>query len=247
MIARIFFIISIILIWQIIVFCLNIPVYIIPGPLLVGKKFISDWNNLSIATFITISESIAGLGSALIITGIFAFLFAVRRGIETRVAPLLVALQSIPILAIAPLLTLWFGPGYWSKVVASFLICFFPLLTGWSSGIASVDEEELDFFRTMNANKIQTSKMLLFPRSLPFFFSGLRVAAPLSLMGAIVGEFVGASNGLGFLILSYSYYAKTADMFACIFIVAVCGIIAYKISLIIEYKVVFWQAIQNER
>jgi len=228
-------------VWQLVVMFFSIPDYYFPSPFQVFQSFLADWNNYLQATYNTLLEAFCGLLLALFVTTFLGICFALSKTIEKHVSTALVAMQSIPILALAPLLTMWFGPKFLSKVVASLLVCFFPLATGWSSGIQSVSKDEKDLFYTMNASRFQIVWWLIIPRSLPFFFSGLKVAAPLSILGAIVGEFVGAIGGIGFLILSHSYYARTADMFVCIIIVALAGITVYKTVVRLEQKIVFWQ------
>lgn len=234
-------VLMLIIFWQSVVTLFSIPDYFFPSPFQVFRSFMANWVNYLQATYSTLLEAVCGLFLALVITASLGVCFALSKTIERHISTALVAMQSIPILAVAPLLTMWFGPGFLSKVVASLLVCFFPLATGWSSGIQSVSKDEKELFYTMNASRLQIVWWLIIPRSLPFFFSGLKVAAPLSILGAIVGEFVGAIGGIGFLILSHSYYARTADMFVCIIIVAIGGITAYKCVVKLEQKIVFWQ------
>lgn len=227
--------------WALIVLLSGLPDYMLPSPTQVLSEFLDTPRAFLAAAGHTLAEAACGLGLALGVTTLAGLGFAVSSSVEKHVSSYLVSLQSIPVLAVAPLLTMWFGPGVWSKVAASTLVCFFPLAAAWSVGIRSVPNDELDLFRTMGATKLQTVRNLTIPRVLPFFFGGLRVAAPLSILGAIVGEFVGATGGLGFLILSSSYYAQTATMFVCIILTGVVGLIAYRIVIIVERRVVFWQ------
>ena len=230
----------IILVWGVVVYLFQIPTYIFPTPFDVWERFTGNIFGYLSATAVTLGEAFIGLILALIATTSLGFLFALSERIDKFVSPALVAMQSIPILAVAPLLTMWFGPGFASKVVAAFLVCFFPLAAGWSSGIHAVEREERDFFRSMGANRFQTARWLIAPRALPYFFAGFRVSAPLSILGAIVGEFVGAKEGLGFLILTHSYYARTADIFVCIIIVATCGALLHHAVKVVESNTLFW-------
>ena len=226
--------------WWASVHFLKIRSYIFPDPIEVFRRFNMNISGYAVATAITLSEAAIGLLLALVTTTILGVSFSLSRCIDRYASSVLVAMQSVPILAIAPLLTMWFGPGFVSKAVTAFLVCFFPLAVGWSSGIQSVGLDERDLFRTMGATRLQTARWLYVPRALPYFFSGLRVAAPLSVLGAIVGEFVGANKGLGFLILSHSYYARTADIFVCIIIVSSCGMLIHHLVTILEGKILFW-------
>jgi NitT/TauT family transport system permease protein len=152
-----------------------------------------------------------------------------------------VTLQSTPLLAIAPLLSLWFGAGLGSKVAASAVICFFPLLVGWLAGAKSIDDDYMNLFDNIGATKPQRVLHLIIPSALPYFFGGLRVAASLSILGAIVGEFVGASEGLGYRILSSSYYLRTADMFAYVIVTGITGWALGEFVLLGERRVLFWR------
>ncbi len=230
-----------ILIWQDIAVGMRLPSYMLPSPAHVAHEFLETPWQFAKATGRTVAEGLCGLGFALLLTTGVGLAFSVSSFIERHVSAYLVSLQSIPVLAVAPLLTLWFGPGFWSKVAAAVLVCFFPLATAWSVGIRSIANEERDLFRTMGASDMQTVRWLIVPRTLPFFFGGLRVAGPLSILGAVVGEFVGATGGLGFLILSSSYYAQTADMFVCIILIGLTSLLAYKLILAVEKSVIFWQ------
>lgn len=227
--------------WQLAIVLAQIQPYMLPPPSEVLQEFLDTPLVFLSAAGHTLAEGACGLGLALLLTTLAGLAFAASPFIEKHVSSYLVSLQSIPVLAVAPLLTMWCGPGFWSKVAASVLVCFFPLAASWSVGIRSVPHEERDLFATMGATRWQTVYNLIIPRVLPFFFGGMRVAAPLSILGAIVGEFVGATGGLGFLILSSSYYVKTAAMFVCIILTGVAGLCAYKAVLLVERRVVFWQ------
>ncbi len=233
-------IIIIIIIWQLIVSVFNIAEYVFPGPIGVLQIAIERANDILDAATITTIEAISGLLIAIIITTIISLFFMLYPSLEKLLSNFLIALQSTPIMAIAPLLTLWFGTGIGSKIASACIVCFFPMLSGWLSGIKSVSYEEKDLFKIMNATKTQTIYYLIIPRSLPFFFSSLKISAPLSFVGAIVGEFVGASSGIGFQILSSSYYVKTKDMFCFVIVASFLGILFYKLVVLLENKLLFW-------
>lgn len=240
-------VLSILAVWEGIVRACGIPEYLVPGPVSVARVLLDKSLVVARASGVTLFEATLGLLAATFLTSVCAALFAVIPRTERIVRPITVALQSTPILAVAPLLTLWFGTGYGSKIGAAVIVCFFPLLAGWSSGIRSVDQQERDLLATMGASRWQVARYLTFPRALPFFFAGMKVSAPLSLLGAIVGEFVGASEGLGYQILSSSYYTRTPEMIACILIVSALGVSAHHLVCWIEKRVLFWHGAWQAR
>jgi len=193
------------------------------------------------AWLITLSEAIVGLSLAIVLSSALAAATIFLPPTGARIINSIgIALQSTPLLAIAPLLSLWFGQSFISKALAACIVCFFPLLTGWLAGIRAVDEDKLQLFENLNASKFQRATFLLIPSALPFFFGGLRVAMPLALLGAIVAEFVGASEGIGFQILQNSYYVRTPAMFAYVAIAAGTGYALTTLVSVIERRILFW-------
>lgn len=220
----------------------GVPNYLLPRPSEIISSVQSNYLAMGTSLFITMGEAGAGLLLAIVLSFPLAVATLMLPSMALKfVKGVGVAFQSMPLLAIAPLLTLWFGHTFLSKAVAAMIVCFFPLLTGWLSGFSSLSSEYLQLFENMKASKPQTVRFLYIPLSLPFFFSGLQVAMPLSLLGAIVAEFVGASKGLGFQILQSSYYLKTADMFAYIIISTITGWLLTLLATYIERKVLFWR------
>ena len=228
--------------WEGLLRLLGTPTYTFPRPSEIMSSFAGQSADVWTAWLTTIKEALAGLVIAVIVSGFLAagtFFLPSHVGRIINVAA--VTLQSTPLLAIAPLLSLWFGAGLGSKVAASAVICFFPLLVGWLAGAKSIDEDYVDLFENMGANRLQQVRYLIIPSALPYFFGGLRVAAPLSILGAIVGEFVGASEGLGFRILSSSYYLRTADMFVYVIVTGLTGWVLSELAQSAERRLLFWR------
>ena len=145
----------------------------------------------------------------------------------------------------APLLVLWFGTGITSKIVASAIVCFFPILVNTIKGLKSVDKDYLDLLKSFSAKKYQIFIKLRLPNSLPYIFSALKISTGLAVVGAIVGEFVGAKEGIGFIILTSTYHLETVRMFAAIIMSALGGILFFYLINLIEKHVVFWQKPDN--
>lgn len=219
---------------------LNVKSYLFPRPSEIIKEIIENPLDFYVAWRVTILESLTGLFFAFLASTLVCFIIILHRCLYTFFNTIGVIIQSTPILAIAPILNLWFGQSFSSKAITAGIVCFFPLLTGWLAGIKSTNLDQIELFENINASKWATIKYLLFPNSLPYLFGGLRVALPLSLLGAIVGEFVGASEGIGFRILNNSYYLRTAAMFGYILIVSLTGLGLTMLVSIVEKKIVFW-------
>lgn len=226
---------------------LAIPPYIFPKPSEILLAIEPQLGGATVAWAITTSEALVGLSVAIVASALLAGSTVFLPG---RMAKLInsigIVIQSTPLLAIAPLLSLWFGQSFASKSAAACLACFFPLLTGWLGGFRSVEPDQLQFFENLRANNFQRLRHLLIPAALPYFFGGLRVAMPLSLLGAIIGEFIGSSEGIGFRILSNSYYIRTPLMFAYIIIAAFTGWALTMVIATLERKLLFWHGQQRQ-
>jgi NitT/TauT family transport system permease protein len=218
------------------------PPYIFATPSDVFRVTLSKFPELFEALKITSAEAAGGFGIAIIFATTFAIVCSfLPAALRQSVSVAVTSVQSIPLLAIAPLLSLWFGYGYMSKAAAAAIVSVFPILTGWMSGFQSVRKDHEELFYNIGGNKLQSVWYLLIPAGLPFFFTGLRVAAPLAILGSVVGEFLGSSAGLGFKIMNNSYYLRTAEMFACIAITAALGIVAVAVISILEARILFWR------
>lgn len=154
--------------------------------------------------------------------------------------PYAIGLQVTPRIAIAPIVIAWAGFGYSSKIIIAAIIAFFPVYVNALTGIITVDEDAREMFRSLGAGKLQTFVRLMLPSSLPVMFAGLKTAASLSLVGAVVGEFISAQRGLGLLVQQFSYQLAVADAFAVIFMLMLMGLLLYGAMEYIERTTVFW-------
>jgi len=162
------------------------------------------------------------------------------RILEKTVFPYFVALQTVPKLAIAPLFVVWFGFGLESKIVIGGLISFFPMIVNVIEGLQSTDRRQIDMLRAAGANSWQVFRMVKIPNALPFIFVGLDIGIVLAVLGAIVGEFVGAQGGIGFMILQYNFQLETAKVFALIVVLSVTGIALHNVVRWLHRRTVFW-------
>jgi len=218
-------------IWQFIPLLLDIKPFLFPKPIDVIEAAIDDWNLLWPAIQITVTESVIGfLLSAVIGIGV-SLLLASSRILEISLYPYAVILQTIPVVAIAPIVVIWFGSGFNSIVMIAFLIGFFPVVSNTLMGLNSVDKNMGDLFNLYNASKWQTMWKLRIPAAMPYIMSGLKVSCTLAIVGAITGEYIagigGGKGGLGYAITVAAVQLKTPYLFACAISGAVFGICFY--------------------
>jgi NitT/TauT family transport system permease protein len=226
--------------WQIVVEALHVNRIVLPTPIDVVSAIKLDSGRLLAETGITMWESVLGF----LIGGASAFLLAVifvhSRPVQRSVYPYAIALKSTPLIAIAPLLTLWFGNGMLSKVVMSALVAFFPILVNAVAGLVNVDVSMLDLMKSLSANWWQVLLKIRIPNSLPYVFASLKIASSMAVVGAVIGEFTGSTNGIGHLLTTSSYYLDTPLVFAGVLFITVAGLLFFGLVAYIEKLVVFW-------
>lgn len=234
------FIFAVLLVWQALCALLKIPRYILPTPLQVVEFAISNYTVLLNDFGYTGIESFIGFIISIAVSFCAAaFVHFVHRS-EKFFAVTTVGAQSIPILAVAPFLTSWFGSGIGSKIAASAIVCIFPLIGGWVAGKQSITPNEWIFADSVLPTSWIRFWYFILPRSLPAFIASLKVGCPLSVLGALVGEFVGARLGLGFRILTGSYYLRTEEMMCGVILACILSLTFYAIVVIFEKTYLFW-------
>lgn len=240
-IVPISFALILVLLWQFIVGRGFIPKYILPSPLDIIKTLVKILPVIKADIFVTLKE--AGIG--FIISIVFAIVLAVLmdsiKVIKNAVYPLLVISQTVPIIALAPLFVIWFGFGMLPKVIVVVLVCFFPIVVSLLDGLDSIDKDEINLLRSMGATKFQIFKLAKFPSSLINFFSGLRIAATYSIMGAVIGEWLGGSEGLGVFMIRVKHSYALDKVFAVILIIVVLSMVLFKIISLLQYLVMPWE------
>jgi NitT/TauT family transport system permease protein len=221
----------------------GLPEFIFPSPLSVWNRFLASLANgvLLRHTASTLIEVLGGLGIGLSMATVLGYLLAKSRVVERLLAPYIVASQSIPIVAIAPLLVIWFGPGRLSKILISALIVFFPVLVNTVVGVRSVPGDLRDLMRSLRATRWQIFLKLEIPAALPVLLGGLKVGATLSVIGAVVGEFVGSDEGLGFLINVARGLYDTAMVFVVVFTLVAMALTMYGAVSLLEKHFLGWQ------
>ena len=236
------------LIWWLVTRTAGLPAFILPSPVQVAVRFgkaLADGSLLN-NTLVTLTEVLLGLLAGTTTAVVLGYLIAKSRLFERLVAPYLIATQAIPIVAIAPLLVIWFGPGMFSKVLICALIVFFPVLVNTVVGVRAVPRPLHDLMGSLYATPAQTLRYLELPAALPVLLGGLRIGATLSVIGAVVGELVGSDQGLGFLVNVARGQYDTALVFVAVFTLILLALVLYGIVAFAESKLLVWQE-SNER
>jgi NitT/TauT family transport system permease protein len=235
--------------WEGVVRALDIPLFIMPPPSAVA---VALWRGLASGLYLqhlgfTLVETLLGflLGAALGFG--LGTAVALNRYVEYFLYPYIVMFQSLPKVALAPLIVIWFGLGLTSKVVNAALIAFFPLLVNTMVGLRSADEDRVSLMRSLAASERQIFWMLRLPNALPFVMAGLDVAMIFALIGAIVGEFVGATAGLGMLIQSMNFTMDVSGQFSVLLILSLVGLGLNRAILLVRRRVLFWDPSEKER
>lgn len=229
--------------WALIVHWGDYAPFILPGPGRVATRLVEMIQDGSLwrHTLTTLSEVLAGLSLGLVTATALGYLLAKSWLVEQILSPLIVASQAVPIVALAPLLVIWFGPGMTSKILVCALVVFFPVLINTIVGLRSVEPDLVDLMRSLQASRWQTFTKLELPAALPVLLGGLRVGATLSVIGAVVGEFTGADQGLGFLVEQSRGLYDTAQMFVAFGGLATIALALYGIALLLERRFLRWR------
>ena len=226
--------------WDVAIRIFQIPPYQIPAPKTVIVSLWTEWTDLLAEAWPTTVATVEGFLLSAIFGISVAVLIAGSRTVEAYVYPLLVFSQSIPKIAIAPLFVVWFGFGLEGKIFITAIITFFPVLVNMMAGYQAVEPERIELARSCNASEWHLLTKIIIPSCLPFLFAGLGVASVLSILGAVVGEFVGASAGLGMLLMQYNQSMEIAPLFAVIVLLAVIGFLMNYVVSLFERRYCFW-------
>ncbi|PVA09278.1 ABC transporter permease [Pelagivirga sediminicola] len=213
--------------WQAIIIVTGVPRFILPGPALVAQTLWGSRALIAHHTMITAIEVLAGLGLGAVLGAATAIALAASPVARALVRPMLIFSQAVPVFALAPILTLWFGYGIGSKVVMTLLVIYFPVTSAFFDALMRTPQAWIDMARLMGASPARVMRHIRIPAALPGFASGLRLAAVYAPIGAIIGEWVGASKGLGYLMLLANGRAKTDLMFAALIVLAVFTVLLH--------------------
>ena len=227
--------------WEAIVHAREIPVYILPAPSVVIVTLWRGAPAYARAAMVTLGEALGGLALGLAVGIAVAVLITFQARLERGVLALAILLKAVPMVAIAPLLVIWFGFGPLPKVIITAILTFFPVLVNVHSGLHAVDDAHLNLFHSLNASRWELFHYVQWPSAMTYLFAALKVVAPLSLVGAVVAEWAGASAGLGRTMwLAYANLNLPA-LFAAVFCSATMGVGLYTLMTVAERWVIFWK------
>lgn len=231
--------------WHGLVQFFEVPNYILPSPVDVMNSLIADHEVLWLHAQVTLQEMLLGLLFGVSFGVGLALLLVYFAALRPWLLPPLLVTQSIPVFALAPLLMLWFGYGLTSKVVMTVLMIFFPVATCCYDGLRHTNKGWLALAKTMNANPLALLMVIRWPAALPAFASGLRVAVVVAPIGAVAGEWVGSSAGLGYLMMQSSARLWVDQMFAALAVLAVCSVLLYYSTDFLLRKLIPWQPVTH--
>ena len=227
-------------VWELVVSALAVPKWILPAPTAIWLEFWDARALMGVHVGQTMLEVAIGIGVAVTAGVAVAAALDFSPWLRRAVYPLLVISQTVPILALAPLLIIWFGFGIAPKVIVVTLFCFFPIAINTSDGLTATEPELIDLFRSMGATWPQIWRKVRLPAAAPYFFSGLKIAATYSVAGAVVGEWVGAKQGLGIYLLRSQAAFNTARVFSTIAIISLLSILLFLTVFVIERRMMPW-------
>jgi len=235
-------VIGAIVLWEAVVGGFRLPEYLLPAPSGVLAALAAEWRYLGLHTAVTVYEILWGFLLSILIGVPLAMIIVYSPLLERAFYPLLVASQSVPKIAIGPLLIFWAGLGMFPKILVAFLLAFFPIVIDTVVGLRSVEPEMLHLARSMGAPERRIFLKIRLPNAFPNIFAGLKVAVTLAVVGAIVGEFIQADRGLGYALLQANAMLNTRLSFAAILILAAIGVVLFAIVDVIERFLIPWHA-----
>jgi len=232
-------------VWELAVRLLGIKEYLLPPPSKVWVEFLKRSDTVMASAWVTTYEILGGYALAVAVSIPLALAISFSRFMESAVYPVIVFLQIVPKIAIAPLFIIWFGFGFTPKVLLVFLLSFFPIVVSSIVGFKSLDADIMDFARTTGAGGWRLFAKIRLPQALPHIFTGLKVGAALSATAAVVAEFVASDKGLGYLLLQYNGQLETPMVFAIVVLLSLIGLGVYYVVELIERFAIPWHVSQQ--
>lgn len=240
-------VVILIVLWQTTVKIFSIPDYLIPAPTAIASAMGGDWDVLGPATWVTLREVIYGFAIALAAGVLIAIMLHVSALLRRAVYPLLIGSQTVPIMVIGPILVVMIGYNIFPKLIIVALICFFPIVVNTLDGLGSVGEDYVRMMRTLDASRLAIFRRVEFPASLPMMFTGIRIAVTYAAIGAVVGEWAGSTNGLGYVMLEAEPNLQIARIFAVILILTSISVVLFVVVSVLQRVLIPWSHVANSR
>ena len=233
------------LVWQFSVMIFNIREFILPSPLSALEHLLLPQPDANYNWSVHISATIYSVLTSFVATSIIGIAIAITMAwsklINDMMLPFFIFINSLPIIAVAPIILLWFGYGIFTNVLIAFLVSFFPVVINTATGLNEVEEELLDLVRYLHASKWQVFTKIQFPNSLPYIFTGLKICSTMCVVGAIVGEFIASDRGLGYIIINSQFTMDTPPIFAALILVSLIGFVLFGLVSVFEKILMPWQ------
>lgn len=235
-----------IVLWQVMCVVFRIDTFILPSPVEVFHSLVEYREPIMVHAIQTLFTTVVGFAIAVVFGLVLGLAIGVERAVYEGLYPMMIAFNSIPKVAIVPLLVIWFGIGTVPAILTAFLISFFPIVVNVATGLATIEPELQDVLRSLGARKHQIVLRVGIPRSMPYFFASLKVAITLAFIGSVVSESIASNSGIGYLMLAASARFDVALVFAGFVVISVMGVIMYEVTAYTERKFTFWATRAND-
>jgi NitT/TauT family transport system permease protein len=232
-------------VWEALLWIFPLPSFIVPAPSVIFAEAVTRYPLYLYHSWVTFYEMVVGFVLAALVGVVLAVAIVYSRIIRNMIYPQIVVLQIVPKVAIAPLLLIWAGYGLTSKVLLALLVSFFPIVVNMVTGLLAIEEELIELCRILHAGRWQEFAKVRLPNALPYLFSSLKVASTLSVIGAVIGEFVGGSEGLGHLIIIANTEMRTSMSFVALFCLSFLGFLLYGLVVLAERLFMPWEKWQS--
>ena len=233
-------ILGLVVVWEVCVRTMSIPAWQLPPPSAILVELVASIDLLWQHTVVTVLEIVIGFAISLVVGLVLSAGIAYSSLLQRSIYPIVISSQTVPIIAIAPLLLIWVGYGLAPKVIIVAIICFYPIVVNTVDGLKAIDPDMVNMMRALGATKFEVFRKLQIPTALPFIFSGIKISISVSVIAAVIGEWVGASEGLGYLIIYSQPLFLTSRVFAAILILAVLGVSLFVIAVLCERLSMPW-------
>ena len=228
------------IVWETACIVLKVPKFILPSPSQIAASMWEFREQLGLHATQTLYTTVVGFALAVVGGMLLGIAIGASRLIYKGLYPILIAFNSVPKVAIIPILVIWFGIGSVPAIITAFLLAFFPILVNVATGLATIDPDVEDVLRSLGASKLDILVKIGIPGSLPYFFASLKIAITLALVGSVVSETIGSNSGIGYLMLSASSQFNVPLVFAGVIVVAVMGVAIYAVFAVIEHRFTYW-------